>query len=39
MSTANTDELRHGALTPRPISADAKAVQDTIVTLTGGFPE
>src|SRR5436190_1749627 len=35
MSTANPDELRHGTLTPRPISADANAIQDSIVMLSG----
>jgi len=39
MSTANPDELRHGTLTPRPISADADAIQDSIVMLSGLFGE
>ena len=39
MSTANPDELRHGTLTPRPISADANAIQDSIVMLSGLFGE
>ena len=39
MSTANPDELRHGVLTPRPISADATGIQDSIIMLAGLFGE
>ena len=39
MSTPNPDELRHGVLTPRPISDDATHIQDSIITAAGFFGE
>lgn len=35
MSTPNPDELRHGKLHPRKLSADADAIEQAIFTLTG----
>jgi hypothetical protein len=37
MTTPNPDEFPGGVLIPRPISADADALQDLIVTLTRAF--
>jgi hypothetical protein len=40
MSTPNPDELGPGGgLAPRPISEDAKRVQETIVFFSGLFPD
>jgi hypothetical protein len=40
MSTANPDEVGPGGIVvPKPLGAEGQRVQDTIVTLTGGFAD
>ena len=39
MTTANPDELRHGVLRPRPVTADGEKVQNSIIALTRPFGE